>query len=139
MSIRTHFYHYVKSVRIRSFSSPYFPAFGLNTDRYSLSLHIQSKCRDIGSICSIKIQSIITPITAEAVVRRCSLKKVFLKILWIRRKTSECLRPATLLKQRLWHRCQQYKIDSSGTLLISNKEKLNNHLHNTFLWSHFFT
>ena len=25
-------YPYVKSVRIRSFSGPYFPAFGLNTD-----------------------------------------------------------------------------------------------------------
>ena len=27
--------HCVKRVRIRSFSGPYFPAFGLNTDRYS--------------------------------------------------------------------------------------------------------
>ena len=26
----------VKSVRIRSFSGPYFPAFGLNTERYSV-------------------------------------------------------------------------------------------------------
>ena len=32
--------HYVKSVRIRSFSGPYFPAFGLNTDIYSVYLHI---------------------------------------------------------------------------------------------------
>ena len=36
--------HCVKSVRIRSFSGPYFPAFGLNTERYSVSLCIQSKC-----------------------------------------------------------------------------------------------
>ena len=28
----------LKSVRIRSFSRPYFPAFGLNTKRYSISL-----------------------------------------------------------------------------------------------------
>ena len=28
--------HYMKSVRIRSFSGPYFPEFGLNTKRYSL-------------------------------------------------------------------------------------------------------
>ena len=35
--------HCVKSVRIRSFSGPYFPAFGRNTERYSLSLHIQSE------------------------------------------------------------------------------------------------
>ena len=35
----THF-HCVKSVRIQSYSSPYFPAFGLNTKRYGVSLRI---------------------------------------------------------------------------------------------------
>ena len=35
--------HYVKSARIRSFSGPYFSAFGLNTDRYVVSLCIQSE------------------------------------------------------------------------------------------------
>ena len=39
--------HYVKSVRIRSFSGPYFPAFGLKTEIYELNLHIQSKCGKI--------------------------------------------------------------------------------------------
>ena len=34
----------VKNVRIRSFSGPYFPSFGLNTERYRVSLRIQSKC-----------------------------------------------------------------------------------------------
>ena len=33
----------------------------------------------------------------EAVVQRCSVKKVFLKVAG--------LRPATLLKKRLWHKC----------------------------------
>ena len=37
----------VKSVRVRSFSDPIFPAFGLNTKRYSVSLRIQSKCGKI--------------------------------------------------------------------------------------------
>ena len=37
----------VKSVRVRSYSDPYFPAFGLNTERYGVSLHIQSKCGKI--------------------------------------------------------------------------------------------
>ena len=32
--------HYVKSVRIRSYTGPHFPAFGLNTERYSVSLRI---------------------------------------------------------------------------------------------------
>ena len=37
--------HCVKSVRVRSYSGPHFPAFfRLNTERYSLSLCIQSKC-----------------------------------------------------------------------------------------------
>ena len=39
--------HWVKKVRIRSFSSPYFPAFGLNMKRYSVSLRIQSECGKI--------------------------------------------------------------------------------------------
>ena len=29
------------------FSSPYFPAFGLNTERHGVSLHIQSECGEI--------------------------------------------------------------------------------------------
>ena len=33
-----------ESVYIRSFSCPYFPAFGLNTVKYSVSLRIQFKC-----------------------------------------------------------------------------------------------
>ena len=35
--------HCVKSVRIRSFSDPYFPRFKLITGRYSISLRIQSE------------------------------------------------------------------------------------------------
>ena len=35
--------HCVKCVCIRSFSGPYFPAFGLNTARYGVSLRIQYK------------------------------------------------------------------------------------------------
>ena len=37
--------HCVKIVHIRSYSGPYFPAFGLNTtERYGVSLRIRSKC-----------------------------------------------------------------------------------------------
>ena len=39
--------HCVKNVCIRSFSGPYFPAFGLNMERYGLSIRIQSKCGKI--------------------------------------------------------------------------------------------
>ena len=47
---------------------------------------------------------------SEAVVRRCSAKKMFLEILHISLETSLpeslcSLRPATLLKKRAWHSC----------------------------------
>ena len=38
------FHHCVKSVYIRTFCGPYFPAFGLNTQRYFVSLRSQSEC-----------------------------------------------------------------------------------------------
>ena len=41
--------HCVKSVNIRSYSGPYFPAFGLNTERYGVSLRIQSECGKMGT------------------------------------------------------------------------------------------
>ena len=53
-------------------------------------------------------------VISEAVAQRCSVKKVFLKFRKIHRKTPvpeplfnkvAGLRPATLLKKRLWHRC----------------------------------
>ena len=40
----------------------------------------------------------------EAVARRCSVKKVFLEISQNSQENT-CVRPATLLKKRLWHRC----------------------------------
>ena len=39
--------HCVKNVRIRRFAGPYFPAFGLNTEIYTVSLRIQSECGKI--------------------------------------------------------------------------------------------
>ena len=36
--------HCLKSVRIRSYSGSYFPAFGLNTERFRRSLRIESEC-----------------------------------------------------------------------------------------------
>ena len=36
-----------KTTASEVFSGPYFPAFRLNTERYSVSLHIHSECRKI--------------------------------------------------------------------------------------------
>ena len=55
-------FHCAKSVRIQNYSGPHFSAFGLNTERYSVSLRytislsIQSKCG--------KIRTRITPNTS---------------------------------------------------------------------------
>ena len=54
-SSQNHTCHWVKSIHIRSYSDPHFPAFGLNTERYSVSLCIHSKCG--------KIRTRITPNT----------------------------------------------------------------------------
>ena len=47
----------MKSARIQSFSGPYFPAFGLNTERYGVSLCIESEC---GKIRTMKTQNMDT-------------------------------------------------------------------------------
>ena len=47
--------HWAKSVRIRCYSGPHYPAFGLSTERYGVSLCIQSECR--------KMRTRITPNT----------------------------------------------------------------------------
>ena len=39
--------HYVKGSKYGVFSGPYFPSFGLNTERYGVSLRIQSECGEI--------------------------------------------------------------------------------------------
>ena len=44
---KSHHDHCVKSVRFWSYSGPYFPAYGPNTKRYSVSLRIQSECGKI--------------------------------------------------------------------------------------------
>ena len=47
MTLDTRTNHCMKSVRIRSYSGPLFPALELNTKRYSVSLRIQSECGKI--------------------------------------------------------------------------------------------
>ena len=46
--------------------------------------------------------------TTEAVAQGCSVKKMFLETSQNSQENTcecECLRPATLLKKRLWHSC----------------------------------
>ena len=68
------FHHYVKSVRIRSFSGPYFAAFGLNTVRCRVSLLIQSKCA--------KIQARKTSNTDNFHAVHCGSRIMFMNTNW---------------------------------------------------------
>ena len=56
-----HDQHCVKSFRIRRFSAPYFPEFGLNTERNSVSLHIQSKWREIRTRITLNTFKVDSP------------------------------------------------------------------------------
>ena len=52
LGIILHGFHCIKGVRIRSYSSLYFPAFRLNTERYGVSFRIQSKFEYEHFLCS---------------------------------------------------------------------------------------
>ena len=45
--LSTNFTHCVKRARIRNYFGPYFPAFGLNAERYSVSLRTQAEWGEI--------------------------------------------------------------------------------------------
>ena len=65
--------HCVKSVRILSFSGPYFPAFGLNTERYGVSLRIQSECRKKRTRKSLNTDNFYAVIVQQCTCDRQSL------------------------------------------------------------------
>ena len=52
-------YHCVKSVRIRTFSGPYFPALALNTERYGEILRISPNAGKYGQE-KLRIRTIFT-------------------------------------------------------------------------------
>ena len=71
---------------------------------------------DVSQLKRQKFNKILQTTTevSEPVVRRCSVKKVFLKVSQISQESTcaslffykvASLSPATLLKKRLWHRC----------------------------------
>ena len=67
--------HCVKSVRIRSYSSPHIPAFGLNAERYGVFLRIQSECRKVGTRITPNTDSFYAVPQMEKIQKR--LPKVF--------------------------------------------------------------
>ena len=73
--------HCVKSAQIRSFSGSNFPAFGLNTETYSVSLRIQYECVKIrtrkNSVFGHILRSALSSYT------HCSSSKFHCIFLWI--------------------------------------------------------
>ena len=91
--------HYVKSVHIWGYSDPYFPAFGLNTQRYGVSLRIQSEC---GKIRTIIIPNTDTSFTRCQAIDSVSPFKIFsAKHFWVSCfyvKSNLCILKFSLLK-----------------------------------------
>ena len=86
----------VKSVRIRSFSVPYFPAFGLNIERYSVSCSVISVQKRIcmsftitrlrtfwlsGCLGFQKYSRYLKQIAYEKI--SCKIKNLYLDSVWI--------------------------------------------------------
>ena len=69
----------MKIVHIRSFSGPYFLAFELNTDRFSVSLRIKSKCGEIRTRKTANTDKFYAVIWSEVHLRpsRTSMMELF--------------------------------------------------------------
>ena len=101
----------VKSTRVRRFTGPYFSAFGLNTERYGVSIRIQSEC---GKIRTRKTPNTETFHTLQMkdyfqnFVREVFCKKLFLKSFAEFTGKTLCWIPGfscNFIKKRLQHRC----------------------------------
>ena len=64
-----------KSVCVRSYPGQHFPAFGLNTERYGVSLRIQSECGKIGTRITPNTGTFHAVINGNIPVR--------LKLIWV--------------------------------------------------------
>ena len=85
--------HYVKNVCIRIYSGPHFPAFGVNTERYSVSLHIQPECGKMRTRITpnadtfYSVISLLDPIFKSTSQRRTQnrVKQRYAKIIFVER------------------------------------------------------
>ena len=102
--------HCAKSVRIRSFSGPYFPAFGLNTERYGVSVRIQSECGKIRTRKTPNTDTFYAVILFSNTMMR--LSRGGRKLFWFNKRRTRW-RPLKLFwsllltyqNQVIWHLC----------------------------------
>ena len=73
--------HCMKSVRIRSYSGPYFLAFALDKERYGVSLRIQSECG--------KIRTRLTPNTDTLYTMIARLEKINIALFVINKRLNQ--------------------------------------------------
>ena len=69
-------HHCFKSVPIRSSSGLYFPAFGLNTERYSVSLRIQFECGEIRTRITPNTDTFYAVFETEGLTRKLTSKSL---------------------------------------------------------------
>ena len=69
----------MKNVRIRSYSGPHFPAFGLNAERYGVSLRIQSECRKMGTRITPNTDSFYAVIFTKKIIMDTNRKFIYFK------------------------------------------------------------
>ena len=81
----------VESVRIRRFSGPYFPAFGLNMERYFVPFRIQSECGNL------RTRKTPNTNTFHAVLRKHPVKYLWLTFLT---KTVKGFQPLTFFRKK---------------------------------------
>ena len=60
--------HCIKNVRIRSCSGPHFPAFGLNKEKYGVSLRIQSKYGKMRTRITPNVDTFYAVITSKFLI-----------------------------------------------------------------------
>ena len=63
-------FHCVESACIWSFSGPYFHAFGINTERYRVSLHITCKCGKIRTRQTLNTDTFYVVLLANNLVEK---------------------------------------------------------------------
>ena len=100
----------MKSVRIRNYLGPHFPAFGLNTERYSVSLRIQSEYG--------KIRTIITPNTDTFNAMLVLASKSNWK--WLKNCQNQVVLEKCIYSSEdfTWHEVTAWKMSVFGVFLV---------------------
>ena len=93
----------MKSVGIRSFPGPCFPVFGLNTERYSVSLHIQSEC---GKIRTRKTPNTETFHAVVSLANRFGYKEKWIGVIFFQKPTRNSGKALIIEEKRSYYpRC----------------------------------